>query len=84
MSEKEQSNTPQSARFLPQRLLKLPVFLKLTNTNPFAAWFVVTGDATPDGIRVVRSVFGAISSFVAFRNVYWRFRGCVCSFGVGV
>jgi len=40
--------------------LKLPVFLKLTNADPFAAWFVVTGDATPDGIRVVRSVLGAI------------------------
>ena len=23
---------------------------KLTNTEPFAAWFVVTGDATPNGI----------------------------------
>ena len=34
----------------------------LTNTDPFAAWFVVTGDATPDGIRVVRSVLGAIRS----------------------
>ena len=32
-------------------------FLKLTNTDPF----IVTGDATPDGIRVVRSVLGAIS-----------------------
>ena len=29
---------------------KLPPFLKLTNTDPFAAWFVVTGDATPDGV----------------------------------
>ena len=50
--------------------LKLPPFLKLTNTDPFAAWFVVTGDATPDGIRVVRSVIGAISSLsiVAFRE----------------
>jgi len=36
-------------------LFKLPVFLKLTNTDPFAAWFVVTGDATPDGIHVVWS-----------------------------
>ena len=42
---------------------KLPVFLMLTNTDPFAAWFVVTEDATPDGIRVVRSFLGAISSF---------------------
>jgi hypothetical protein len=30
--------------------------------DTFAAWFVVTGDATPDGMRVVRSVLGAISS----------------------
>ena len=37
---------------------KLPVLFKLTNTGPFAAWLVVTGD----GIRVVRSVLGAISS----------------------
>ena len=42
---------------------KLPPFLKLTNTDPFVAWCVVTGDATPDDIRVVRSVLGAISSF---------------------
>ena len=34
----------------------------MTNTEPFAAWFVVTGDATADGIRVVRSVLGVISS----------------------
>ena len=33
----------------------MPPFLKLTNTDPFAAWFVVTGDATPDGIRVAFS-----------------------------
>ena len=32
--------------------LKLLVFLKLTYTDPFAAWFVVTGDATPDGIAL--------------------------------
>jgi len=43
-------------------IFKLPAFLKLSNTDPFAAWFVVTGDATPDGIRVVRSVLGAIST----------------------
>ena len=43
-------------------MFKLPAFLKLTNTDPFAAWFVVTGDPTPDWIRVVRSVLGAISS----------------------
>ena len=44
-------------------------FLYLTNTEPFAAWFVVTGDATPDGIRVVQSIFKAIGSLsiVAFR-----------------
>jgi len=29
---------------------KLPAFLKLTNADPFAAWCVVSGDATPDGI----------------------------------
>ena len=42
--------------------LKLPAFLKLTNTDP--AWFVVT----EYGIRVMRSVLGAISylSIVAF------------------
>ena len=41
-------------------------FFKLTNTDPLAAWFVVTGD----GIRVVRSVLGAIGSLpiVAFGN----------------
>jgi hypothetical protein len=49
---------------------KLRVFLKLTHKDPFGAWFVVTGDATPDGMRVVRSVLGAIntSSIVAFRE----------------
>ena len=40
----------------------MPVFLNLTNTDPFAAWFLVTRDATGDGIRVVRSVLGAMSS----------------------
>ena len=51
-------------------IFKLPVSLKLTNTHPFAAWFEVTGDATPDGIRVMRSVLEAISSLpiVAFRE----------------
>ena len=29
-------------------IFKLPGFVKLTNTEPFAAWFVVNGDATPD------------------------------------
>ena len=42
-------------------VVKLPVFLKLTNTDTCAAWFVVTGDATPDGTRVVRSLLEAIS-----------------------
>ena len=53
------------------QFLKLPAFLKLTNTDPFVAWFVVTGDATPDGIRVVRSVMGAIRSppIVALREI---------------
>ena len=45
-----------------EQFFKLPGLGKLTNTEPFAAWFVVTGDATADGIRVVRSVLGAISS----------------------
>ena len=38
------------------------LLFNLTNTEPFAVWFVVTGDATPDGIRVMWSVLGAISS----------------------
>ena len=38
------------------QFFKLPALLKLTNTDPFAAWFVVIGDTTP----VVRSVLGAI------------------------
>ena len=40
----------------------------MTDTDPFAAWCVVTGDAKPDGIRVARSVCGAIGSLsiVAF------------------
>ena len=56
---------PQDAGALPPattRFIKLPGLVKLTNTEPFAAWFVVTGDATADGISVVRSVLGAISS----------------------
>ena len=40
----------------------LRVFFELINMDPFAARFVISGDATPDGIRVVRSVLGAISS----------------------
>ena len=44
-----------------EHLFKLPAFLELANTDPFAAWFVVAGDVTPDGIRVVRSVLGVIS-----------------------
>ena len=49
---------------------KLPAFPKLTNTGPFAAWFVVTGDVTPDGVRVERSVLAATSSppIVVFRG----------------
>ena len=43
-------------------IFKIPAFLKLTDTDPFAVWFVVTGDATLDGIRAVRWVLGAISS----------------------
>jgi len=31
------------------QFFKLPVLLKLTNTDPFVAWFVA-GDAKPDGI----------------------------------
>jgi len=45
----------------PEQFFKLPGLVKLTNTEPFAAWFVVSGDATADEIRVVRSVLGAIS-----------------------
>ena len=45
-------------------MFKLPVLLKLTNMDPFAAWFVVIEDATADEIRVVRSVLGAISSLL--------------------
>ena len=41
---------------LSEKKLKSPVLLKSTNTDPFAAWFVATGGATRDGIRVVRSV----------------------------
>jgi len=44
------------------KFLKVPAVLELTNTDPFAAWSVVTGDVTPGGTRVVRSVLGAISS----------------------
>jgi len=49
---------------------KLPAFPKLTNTGSFAAWFVVTGDVTPDGVCVERLVLGAISSppVVVFRE----------------
>ena len=45
---------------------KLPAFLKLTHTDPCA----VTGNATPDGIRVVWSVLGTVSSLpiAAFRK----------------
>ena len=57
------TSTPRPARERCAPLCyKLMEFLKLTNTDPFAAYFVVTGDATPDGMRVLRSVLGAISS----------------------
>ena len=56
---------------------KLPGLVNLTNTEPFAAWFVVTGDATADGIRVVRfevrglgigvSGFGFVISGLGFK-----------------
>jgi hypothetical protein len=36
--------------------------------DPFPAQFVVTWDATPDGIRVVRSVHRAISSLAIKRE----------------
>ena len=39
----------------------MPFVFKLVETERFAAWFVVSGDATADEIRVVRSVLGAIS-----------------------
>ena len=42
-------------------IFKLRGVFKLINTEPFAAWFVITGDATADEIRVVWSVLGAIS-----------------------
>ena len=38
-------------------LFELPTFVKMTNTDPFAAWFVVAGNATLNGIRVVFRVF---------------------------
>ena len=53
---------------------KLPAFLKLTNTYPFAVCFVVTGDATPGGICVVRSVLGAISPLAIVRVYSFVFR----------
>ena len=45
--------------------LKLPPIFKLTNTDIFAAWFVVTRDATPDEIRVVRTVLRHPLGFVS-------------------
>ena len=59
-----------AAAVLPREPLKLPVFVNLTNTDPSAAWFVVSRDATLDGIRVVWSVLGAIGSLptVAFQE----------------
>ena len=61
---REAQGTPLLEVQLREPIFKLPVFLKLTDTDPFNAWFVVTGDVTPDGIRVVRSVLGAISSLL--------------------
>ena len=44
-----------------EQFFKLPVVFKLTKTERLAACFVVSGDATADAIRVVRSVLVAIS-----------------------
>ena len=38
------------------RNFKLPVFLKSTKTDSFAVWFVVTGNATPDGIHSLENL----------------------------
>jgi len=43
-------------------------FLSCGYVDLFVAWFVVTGDATPDGIRIVRSVLGAMSSLAVERG----------------
>ena len=53
-----QQGTPVSEAIMDYLVTKLPGLVKLTNTEPFAAWFVVTGDATADAIHVVRSVLG--------------------------
>ena len=43
----------------------------MTNTDPFAAWFVVSGDATPDGIEMLsqpgKTPFLVISAEMALR-----------------
>ena len=60
-----EASTRDAGRHTPvavEQISKSPGLVKLTNTEPFAAWFVVTGDATADEIRIVRSVLGAISS----------------------
>ena len=44
-----------------EQFFKLPVVFKLTKSERLAACFVVSGDATADAIRVVRSVLVAIS-----------------------
>ena len=44
-----------------EQFLKLPLVFKLTKTEGFAGWFVVSGDATADEIGVVWSVLGAVS-----------------------
>ena len=59
--------TPNATIVLIDLFQTLQIFLKLTDAEPFAAWFVVTEDATPDGIRVLRSVLGAIG-----RNATWK------------
>ena len=46
---------------LVEHFFKLPGVFKLPNAERFAAWFVVSGDATADEIHVVRSVLGAMS-----------------------
>ena len=43
----------------------------LTNTVPFASWFLVTGDVTSDRMLVVRSVHGAISSLPIVADACW-------------
>ena len=51
-----------SLSILLEQLFKLPALVKMTNTEPFAAWSIVTGDATADETGVVRSFLEAIGS----------------------